>query len=113
MRVGAGAIAVSGVPHFVTDAETVDLRSDCAHDGCSVKPQHARMRERSSPLTQFDVDGVDRDGLDLNEQVVRARLRHWQVNVNETFGIGDRQGPGDGDGVHAFHDPTVVPIGCY
>ena len=56
-------------------------------------------------------DGVDRDGLDLNEQVVRARLRYWQVNVNETFGIGDRQGPGDGDGVHAFHDPTVVPTG--
>ena len=99
------------MPHLVTDAETVDLRSGCAHDGCSVKPQHAGMRERSSPLTQLDVDGIDRDGLDLNEQVVRARLRYWQVNVNETFGIGDRQGPGDGNGVHAFHDPTVVPTG--
>ena len=71
------------------------------------------MRERSSTFAQLDVDGIDRDGLNLNKKIVRPRGGYWQVNIDEAFGIGDREGPGDGDGMHAFHDPTVVPTGLF
>ena len=98
--VGAGPVRHAGVKHFVADREILRLRADGADDAGGIEAQHARLAQRLAAQTDFRVDRIDGNGFDFHQQVVMARYRNRELEIEERFEVGDRLGMGKGDGFH-------------
>ncbi|MCY1239337.1 hypothetical protein D9M72_521280 [compost metagenome] len=82
--VGAGAIDGARIEDLVARLEEGRVRPDGADDAGGIPAEHL-------PLTRFGrrrpadlgVDRIDRDRLDLDEDVPALGLRAWQVDIDQ------------------------------
>src|ERR1019366_3614496 len=106
--VGAGAIHCARVEDFVAALEHPDVRPDVDDDACDVPAEYLRF----SCLWGLEgpdlvVDGVHRYGLDRHEQIMGARDRVRDAQVNQDIGRASRPIP---DRLHCAPRFAMLPM---
>jgi hypothetical protein len=78
----------SRVVDIIAGDEQCRRVADLAHDSRGVEAQDDPRRTlRIGPRPLLDINGVHRDGADLDEEVVRSELRYRDIDVDQAVGV--------------------------
>lgn len=86
--VGSGAVDGASVVDLIADREEGDGLAHGTDGARGVEAEDAQPI-RHGPSAELDVNGVDGDGLDLDEEVVGPQLGDGDVLGEEAVGVGD------------------------
>ena len=104
--VGAGTVDGAGVENLVARLEQADLTAYRLDGSGCIPTEHLggtivrRIAKADNAMADLGVDRVDRDGSNLDQQIVRARSGIGQLHVLQRFGMLGRQGLVVSDGFH-------------
>ncbi len=96
--VRAGPRDRPGVVHLVADGEVRDRVADLDHDPRGVEAEDLRLVRGAEPAPDLGVDRVDRDGADLDQEVVARGRVDLDLGVDEGGRLVDASGSAAGDG---------------
>src|SRR5262249_30485559 len=97
----------SRVENRVASLEQCHVRTCCTHHTRRVVSEHfPLLGSGAGSLAHLGVDGIDRHSLDLHQQIAPLRIWRWQVCVDESIFIFNRQRPLIGNCAHRFVLPS-------
>src|SRR5262249_19969854 len=97
----------SRVENRVASLEQCHVRTCCTHHTRRVVSEHfPLLGSGASSLAHLGVDGIDRHSLDFHQQIAPLRIWRWQVCVDESIFIFNRQRLLIGNYAHRFVLPS-------
>ena len=100
----------TGVPDGIAGPEQRHLGADRRHDAGGIVAQHLGFAAGIVAAPDLGIDWIDRDRFDLDQQIVGARLRPVDLDIDQRIFGGDGMGMAIGNGAHDGPQIRICPL---